>query len=79
MYSDTMNLDLIKQFLLKHGFTDISSYKQKYFARRLATRMKKGKCTSYLEYYSKLKKDPEEVKILRNSITFKLYQIQSTT
>ncbi len=69
MYSDTMNIDLIKQFLFKHGFTDISSYKPKYFARRLATRMKKGKCTSYLEYYAKLKNDPEEIIILRKSFS----------
>ncbi|MFX0085382.1 MAG: CheR family methyltransferase [Candidatus Hodarchaeota archaeon] len=69
MYSDTMNIDLIKQFLFKHGFTDISYYKPKYFTRRLATRMKKGKCTSYLEYYKKLKNDPEEINILRNSFS----------
>ena len=69
MYSDTENLDLVKQYLHTKGFTDISSYKAKYFERRLTARMKEGKCNSYLEYYSKLKKDPEEVKILRNSFS----------
>ncbi len=69
MYSDPLNLELIKQFLYKQGFTDISSYKPKYFSRRLTLRMKKGKCNSYLDYYSKLKRDPGEVKILRNSLS----------
>lgn len=69
MYSDPFNLELIKQFLLKQGFTDVSSYKPKYFSRRLSIRMKKKKCNSYLDYYSKLKRDPEEVKILRNSLS----------
>jgi chemotaxis protein methyltransferase CheR len=69
MYSDTLNLELIKQFLYKQGFTDISSYKPKYFARRLAVRMKKENCNSFLDYYSKLRRDPEEVKILRNSLS----------
>lgn len=69
MYPDQQNLNLIKQFLYKRGFADISSYKEKYLSRRLAIRMKRKNCKTYEDYYDTLIQNETEINMLKKSLS----------
>ncbi|MHA2246922.1 MAG: CheR family methyltransferase [Candidatus Hodarchaeales archaeon] len=69
MYPDQQNLALIKQFLYKRGFSDISSYKEKYLIRRLTIRMRKRNCNTFEAYYDDLSQNANEIKLLKKSLS----------
>jgi chemotaxis protein methyltransferase CheR len=66
---DQQNFNLIKQYLYKRGFSDISSYKEKYLSRRLAIRMRKQDCKTYEDYYDLLIQNDKEINHLQKSLS----------
>ncbi|MFX1284145.1 MAG: CheR family methyltransferase [Promethearchaeota archaeon] len=69
MYPDQRNFDLIKQFLYKQGFSDISSYKEKYLIRRLAIRMRQRNCNNFEDYYNTITQNKAEIKLLKKCLS----------
>ncbi len=69
MYPDQQNIDLIKKFLYRRGFSDVGSYKEKYLARRLAIRMRKRGVSNYADYYDVISKEENEVKLLKKCLS----------
>ncbi|MFX0053155.1 MAG: CheR family methyltransferase, partial [Candidatus Hermodarchaeota archaeon] len=68
-FSDPYHLDLVKQFLYKRGFSDISSYKEKYLTRRILIRMRKQECVTFEDYYDILQQDDQEVNLLKKTLS----------
>ncbi|MFW9903725.1 MAG: CheR family methyltransferase [Candidatus Thorarchaeota archaeon] len=69
MIPDQQNLNLIKQYLYKKGFHDISSYKDKYLSRRLAIRLRNKNCKTYEDYYDILIRNDNEINLLKKSLS----------
>lgn len=69
MLSDQQNFNLIKQYLYKRGFCDISSYKDKYLSRRLAIRLRNQNCSTYEDYYDILIQNDKEINLLKKSLS----------
>ncbi len=69
MLPDPQSFNLIKQYLYKRGFCDISSYKDKYLSRRLAIRMRGRNCKTYEDYYDILVQNDKEINLLKKSLS----------
>ena len=69
MFPDQQNLNLIKQYLYKRGFCDISSYKDKYLSRRIAIRLRNKNCKTYEDYYDILIQNDNEINSLKKSLS----------
>lgn len=69
MISVPLHLNLVKQYLYKRGFSDISSYKEKYLKRRIAIRMRKHECNTFEDYYELLRRDDQEVNQLKKTLS----------
>lgn len=67
MFQDVKNIELIKNWLAKKGLS--TSFKEKYFFRRLHIRMRKRKCDSYEEYYYLLNRDEREFDLLKKNLS----------
>lgn len=65
---DTRNLSSIYDFLSKNDI-NFGAYKEKYFLRRLHSRMLKVDATTYLEYQEILETDPSEIDLLIDNLS----------
>jgi chemotaxis methyl-accepting protein methylase len=66
--TDLKNLSLIYNFLSKND-VNYEAYKEKYFLRRIHSRMMKVDVNTYLEYLNYLETDSEEIKLLIDNLS----------
>ncbi|MFW9902930.1 MAG: CheR family methyltransferase [Candidatus Thorarchaeota archaeon] len=66
--TDIQNLSLIYNFLSRNN-VNYETYKEKYFLRRLHSRMMKTDVNTYLEYVNILETDSSEVKLLVDNLS----------
>ena len=66
--TDIKNLSLIYNFLTKND-VNYEAYKEKYFLRRIHSRMMKVDVNTYLEYLNFLETDSEEIELLVDNLS----------